>query len=343
MQKPILFEKPVYVLSHASAVGGEEKKGPLGDRFDFCDPSGRFGAKTWELSESELSRITLSLAMKKAGVSHKDPDLLLAGDLQNQCVASSGAHACLGIPYLGLYGACSTSAEGLYIGSSLLCAAHGIHLVAVVTTSHFCAAERQFRLPLEYGGQRPPTAQWTATAGGAFLITDQTVSKPSAKIVGGMAGIPIDSGISDASNMGAAMAPAAAHTLLSFFDKTDFSPSDFDAIVTGDLGFEGSEIMKGLLCDNRFPLLKNHLDCGTLLYNPSIQDVHAGGSGCGCSASVLSAHFLPLLEEGKMKRILFLATGALMSPSSILQGQSIVGIAPLIILEGEDTCHASFD
>lgn len=337
MQKPILFEKPIYLLSHASAVGGEEKKGPLGECFDFCDPSGRFGAKTWELAESELSRITLSLAMKKAGISHRDPDLLLAGDLQNQCVASSGAHACLGIPYLGLYGACSTSAEGLYIGASLLSASNTLHLAAVVTTSHFCAAERQFRLPLEYGGQRPPTAQWTATAGGAFLITDQTPDRPCAKIMGGMIGIPIDSGILDASNMGAAMAPAAAHTILSFFEKSRFSPSDFDFIVTGDLGYEGSEIMKGILCDNGFPLLTNHLDCGTLLYNPEIQDVHAGGSGCGCSASVLSAHFLPMLETGVARRILFLATGALMSPSAILQGQSIVGTAPLVIFEGEET------
>ncbi len=334
MQKPIFFEKPIYFLSHASAVGAEEGKGPLGECFDFCDPSCRFGAKTWELAESELSRITLSLAFKKAGISHRDPDLLLAGDLQNQCVASSAAHAALGIPYLGLYGACSTSAEGLYIGSSLLAGGHHLHLAAVVTTSHFCAAERQFRLPLEYGGQRPPTAQWTATAGGAFLITDEKPEKESAKITGGMAGIPIDSGISDASNMGAAMAPAAAHTILSFFEKTEWDPIDFDAIVTGDLGYEGSEIMKGLLCDNGFPLLKNHIDCGTLLYNPSIQDVHAGGSGCGCSASVLSAHFLPLLEAEKMKRILFLATGALMSPSSILQGGSIVGVAPLVMIEG---------
>lgn len=334
MQTPVFYEKPIFFLSHASAVGGEEKKGPLGERFDFCDPSGRFGAKTWELSESELSKITLSLALKKAGLSHKEPDLLLAGDLQNQCVASSLAHAALGIPYLGLYGACSTSAEGLLIGASLLSGIPNLHLAAIVTTSHFCAAERQFRLPLEYGGQRSPTAQWTATAGGAFLITDEKPQKPSAKIVGGMVGIPIDSGISDASNMGAAMAPSAAHTILSFFEKTEFDPLDFDAIVTGDLGYEGSEIMKGLLCDNGYPLLKNHVDCGTLLYNPSIQDVHSGGSGCGCSASVLSAHFLPLLEQGKMKRILFLATGALMSPSSLLQGGSIVGVAPLVLIEG---------
>ena len=336
MQKLIRFKKPIYFLSHASAVGGEEKRGPLGECFDFCDPTCRFGKKTWELAESELSKITLSLALKKAGLSHREPDLLLAGDLQNQCVASSGAHAAFRIPYLGLYGACSTSAEGLYIGASLLAAGAGLHLAAVVTSSHFCAAERQFRLPLEYGGQRPPTAQWTATAAGAFLITDDPPKKPAARIVGGMAGIPIDSRISDASNMGAAMAPAAAHTILSFFKKSDRMPQDFDAIVTGDLGYEGSEIMKGILCDNHFSLLKNHVDCGTLLYNPSIQDVHAGGSGCGCSASVLSAHFLPLLEKGKMKRILFLATGALMSPSSILQGGSIVGVAPLVILEGQE-------
>jgi stage V sporulation protein AD len=335
MQKPTFFKKPIYILSHASAVGAEEKRGPLGDCFDFCDPSNRFGAKTWELAESELSKITLSLALKKARLSHEELDLLLAGDLQNQCVASSSAHACFKIPYLGLYGACSTSAEGMYIASSLLAGDHGLHLSAVVTSSHFCAAERQFRLPLEYGGQRTPTAQWTATAAGAFLLTDQKPKKSYSKIVGGMVGIPINGEIKDASNMGAAMAPAAAHSLFYFFKNTKKTPSDFDAIVTGDLGYEGSELMKGILCDNGFPLLKNHLDCGTLLYNPQFQDVHAGGSGCGCSASVLSAHFLPLLETGKLKSILFLATGALMSPSSILQGGSIIGIAPLLVLEGE--------
>ena len=335
MQRLIRLQKPIYILSHASAVGGEEKRGPLGNCFDFCDPSGRFGAKTWELSESELSKITLSLALKKAELSHRAVDLLLAGDLQNQCVASSMAHACFGLPYLGLYGACSTSAEGLLIGSCLLSADLELHLAAVVTTSHFCAAERQFRLPLEYGGQRSPTAQWTATAGGAFLLTDEKPNKPFVTITGGMIGIPIDSAVKDASNMGAAMAPAAAHTILSYFEQSGEMPEAFDAIVTGDLGYEGAELMRGILCDNGLPLLKNHIDCGTLLYNPSIQDVHAGGSGCGCSASVLSAHFLPLLEKGKMRRILFLATGALMSPSSIQQGKAIVGVAPLLVLESQ--------
>ena len=336
MQKPIFYEKPIYILSHANAVGGEEKRGPLGQSFDFSDPSNRFGQKTWELAESELSKIAFSLALKKANLSHDDIDLLISGDLQNQCVASSIAFTPYKIPYLGLYGACSTSGEGMYIAASLLSSKSHLHIISCVTSSHFCAAERQFRLPLEYGGQRTPTAQWTATAAGAFLLTDRKVKKPSAKIVGGMAGIPIDSNIKDASNMGAAMAPAAANTLFSFFEKTEKSPNDFDLIVTGDLGYEGTELMKGILCDCGLPLLKNHIDCGTLLYNPSFQDVHAGGSGCGCSASVLSAHFLPRLEKRELKKILFLATGALMSPSSILQGQSIVGIAPLLGLEGSD-------
>ncbi len=333
MQKFVNFQKPIRIFAHASAGGGEEAIGPLGASFDFCDRTNLFGMETWELAESELSRITLSLALKKAKLSHEKIDLLLSGDLQNQCVASSLAPTLLSLPHIGLYGACSTSAEGLYLAASLLSAGNGLEIAAVVTTSHYCAAERQFRLPIEYGGQRTPTAQWTATAGGAFLLTQETVSKPCGVIKGGMAGIPIDGGISDASNMGAAMAPAAAHTLLSFFEKTEESPDSFDAIVTGDLGFEGSELLSFILRENGLSLGEKHRDCGKMIYNPAIQDVHAGGSGCGCSASVLSAHFLPLLECGLMKRILFLATGALMSPSSLLQGGSIVGIAPLVVIE----------
>lgn len=335
MQNPVFFDDPIYIHSHASAVGKEEQKGPLGDRFDFCDPSGYFGEKTWELAESALSRICLALALKKGNITHKKLDVILAGDLQNQCVASSVAHTDLAVPYLGLYAACATSSLGLYLASSLLSGSRHLHRAAVVTSSHFCVAERQFRLPLEYGGQRTPTAQWTATAAGAFILSDKKEKECTCKITGGMIGIPINSSIIDASNMGAAMAPAAAHTILSFFEKSGYSADDFDAVVTGDLGYEGSELVKGLLCDNGLPLLKNHLDCGTLLYDPSIQDVHSGGSGCGCSASVLSAHFLPMLEEGKMKRILFVASGALMSPSSILQGKSIIGIAHAVVIEKE--------
>ena len=333
MQKFVNFQNPVFIFSHASAGGSEERRGPLGPSFDFCDDSDLFGAKTWELAEGELSRLTLSLALKKAEISHTEIDLLFAGDLQNQCVASVSAPTAFGIPYLGLYGACSTSAEGLYLASSLLDGASSLQRAAVVTTSHFCAAERQFRLPLEYGGQRPPTAQWTATAGGAFLLTNDKNTDASIQIKGGMAGVPIDGGISDASNMGAAMAPAAAHTILSYFDITGEKPESFDAIVTGDLGFEGSEILTYLLRENGLSLHDLHRDCGKILYDPKIQDVHSGASGCGCSASVLSAHFLPLLECGLYKRILFLATGALMSPSSLLQGGSIVGVSPLVVIE----------
>lgn len=333
MQKFVNFQKPIRIFSHAAAGGSEERKGPLGASFDFCDESDLFGAKTWELAEGELSRIALSLALKKARISHEDIDILLAGDLQNQCVASYSAPTAFGIPYLGLYGACSTSAEGLYLAASLLDGENALRRAAVVTTSHFCAAERQFRLPIEYGGQRPPTAQWTATAGGAFLLTSDEESEATVRITGGMAGVPIDGGISDASNMGAAMAPAAAHTILSYFDLTGDTPDQFDAIVTGDLGFEGSEILTYLLRENGLSLADLHRDCGKLLYNPEVQDVHSGGSGCGCSASVLSAHFLPLLECGLFKRILFLATGALMSPSSLLQGGSIIGVAPLVVIE----------
>lgn len=333
MQKFVNFQKPSRIFAHASAGGKEEAEGPLGPSFDFCDKTGLFGMKTWELAEAQLSQITLSLALKKAMLSHEEIDLLFSGDLQNQCVASALSPTLLSLPYIGLYGACSTSAEGLYLAASLLSAGNGPTTAAVVTTSHYCAAERQFRLPIEYGGQRTPIAQWTATAGGAFLLTGDEFSGPCTVITGGMAGVPIDGGVSDASNMGAAMAPSAAHTLLSFFEKTGEDPLSFDAIVTGDLGFEGSELLSYLLRENGLSLSDRHRDCGKMIYDAESRDVHGGGSGCGCSASVLSAHFLPLLEKGLMKRVLFLATGALMSPSSLLQGGNIVGIAPLLVLE----------
>ena len=203
---------------------------------------------------------------------------------------------------------------------------------AVVTTSHNCAAERQFRLPVEYGGQRPPTAQWTATAGGAFLLSRRKKEDGGVFVLGGMAGKIVDGQISDGANMGAAMAPAAADTLLSYFSQSGASPADFDAVVTGDLGTLGSRLLLSLLKEHSLDLSAVHMDCGTLLYDTSVQDAHCGASGCGCSAAVLASYFLPILAAGKMKNILFLSTGALMSPTALLQGENILGVAPLLRL-----------
>ena len=340
MRKVIRFSDPVSIYARASAVGKIEYDGPLGALFDFHDGTDRFGADTWEKSEESLSLAVLNFALARAGESQDEIDLLFAGDLQNQCVASSSGCGTLGIPYCGLYGACSTSGEGLLLASLALAAAPSLSRAAVVTTSHNAAAERQFRLPLEYGGQRSPTAQWTATAGGAFLLcrSSEPFAPPSSpRIVACLPGRALDSGVTDGANMGAAMAPAAADTILRYFSLTGESPSDFDRIVTGDLGAEGSALLSELLRDNGLDLRGRHRDCGVLLFDPLKADVHAGGSGCGCSASVLSALFLPALERKELRRVLFLATGALMSPSCLLQGESIRGIAPLIVLESGKT------
>ena len=336
MRSIIRFPRPVSIYAHAAAVGGAEAEGPLGALFDYHDPTDRFGADTWEKSEESLSRTVLNLALVRAGESQDGIDLLFSGDLQNQCVASSAGCGSMGVPYVGLYGACSTCGEGLLLAALALNASRETSRAAVVTTSHNAAAERQFRLPLEYGGQRTPTSQWTATAGGAFLLAradESDVAPTSARITAGLVGRVLDSGVRDGANMGAAMAPAAADTLLRFFSAADETPADYDRIVTGDLGTEGSALLLELLRENGLDLAGRHRDCGVLLFDPLKADVHAGGSGCGCSASVLSALFLPALERGGIRRMLFIATGALMSPSNLMQGGTILGIAPLVVLE----------
>ena len=329
MKRILHFARPPRILSAASAVGGEEFNGPLGREFDFHDDSDRFGADTWEHAEAALSGTVFSLLLNRAKISHTDVGILFAGDLENQCVASSEGLAPFGIPYVGLYGACSTCGEALMAAATALAHKNAPSLAAAVTTSHFCAAERQFRTPIEYGGQRPPTAQWTATAGGAFLLSKD---KGQVEIPSVMAGRLVDSGIRDASNMGAAMAPAACDSLLAYFFESNTTPYDYDAIITGDLAKEGSAILYELLKKEGVSIENRHFDCGKLLYDYGKQDVHAGASGCGCSAAVLAAHFYPKLKTGELKKVLFLATGAMMSPSSLLQGGNIFGIAPVVCL-----------
>lgn len=334
----VLYPCGVRIVRGASVVGHEEKRGPLGALFDYHDESDRFGAKTWEKAEGEMCSLALQFLLSGAGRRAGEVDMLFAGDLQNQCVASAHGMLPFGIPHVGLYGACSTATEGLLL-ASLALGTPGVGRCAVVTSSHNCAAERQFRLPIEYGGQRTPTAQWTATAAGAFLLEkegNREKKTPAVGISAVMVGKMVDSGIKDASNMGAAMAPAAADSILTFFAETKKSPEEYDAVVTGDLGYEGSRRLLSLLAENGLSLGERHRDCGCMLYDPEKQDVHAGASGCGCSAAVLAAYFLPALREGRMKKLLFLSTGALMSPSSIEQGESIYGIAPAVELSEAD-------
>lgn len=331
MRKIIDFGKNAPSFLSWAAVGGyEERRGPLGDKFDFCDDTDRFGMPTWELAEGEMGRLSLNLAMNKISVSPRDIDALFAGDLENQCVASSGGLYSFGIPYIGLYSACSTCTEALLLTSSLI-ASSNISVGATVTTSHNSAAERQFRTPIEYGGQRAPTAQWTATAAGAFILGHGG----KIKIKDGIIGKIVDGLVGDASNMGAAMARAAFDTFYTYFSLSQMPAREFDYVVTGDLGGVGSQIFEELIDKNMPSAHIKHVDCGNLLYDKESADVHSGASGCGCSASALASHFLPELASGSIKNILFMSTGALMSPSSVMQGQNILGIAPAIHISAD--------
>ena len=327
MRKIITFKRKPYIISSAAVGGREEGEGPLSSLFDFCDSTDRFCKDTWEKAEGEMGRMALSFALKKASLSSDDLDFLLAGDLENQCVASSGGLYSFGIPYIGLYSACSTCTEGLLL-SSLLISSGAAEMGAVVTTSHNSAAERQFRTPIEYGAQRTPTSQWTATAAGSFILSAE--NKSDIYINDGMIGKIVDGLTTDGSNMGAAMSRAACDSVYTYLSLTDSSVDDFDAIFTGDLGRVGSEIFRELISKDFPKAARIHEDCGNLLFSKDKKNLGAGASGCGCSASVLSSFILDRMKNGELKNILFLSTGALMSPSSILQGENILGIAPLI-------------
>ena len=323
------------IICAASVVGHKEHEGPLGHLFDIYDKSDRFNKKTWEKAEGEMQKIALSTALQKSNLKEDDLGALLAGDLLNQCTSSAYGLLDFDIPYFGLYGACSTAAEGLML-ASLLISGNFFERCAAVTSSHFCSAEQQFRTPLEYGGQRSPTAQWTVTGSGAFLLTNNAQESCGVKITEAMPGIVIDMGVNDAANMGAAMAPAALNTLKRYFTQTNTNPQDYDAIFTGDLGVEGSKILREFMKLDGYDLNGYHEDCGNIIFDLEKQDVHSGGSGCGCSAVVLAAYILPKLISGEYKNALFIGTGAMMSPSSLKQGQSIPAIAHLIKLEHEE-------
>lgn len=324
------LSRPLSFISRAAVGGFEERQGPLGESFDFCDMTDTFGKDTFELSEGELGRLALNTALTKANLSHRELELIVAGDLQNQCVGTSLGLSAFGTPFIGVYGACSTCTEALLVLSSMMNANRNMRYGAAVTTSHNSAAERQFRTPIEYGGQRSPSAQWTSTAGGAFILGQNSNSPRITKI---MAGKIVNGETADGSNMGAAMSFAAADSILTYFHESGERLTEFDAIVTGDLGRVGSDILEDILRSELPGAERLHLDCGLMLYDMKKTDAHSGASGCGTSASVLAAHFLPLLEDGRLRRILFLSTGALMSPSSLLQKQNIFGIAPLIKIE----------
>ncbi len=326
-----LLDLDAEIQSAASVVGQKEYDGPIGSCFDLHGDDDRFGKKTWEKAESEMQRLALNTALAKGEFAESDIDTLFAGDLLNQCIGSAYGLIDFNIPYFGLYGACSTAAEGLLLASVMVSAGFATRTCAV-TSSHNCSAERQYRTPIEYGGQRPQTAQWTVTGSGAFVV-GRTTGRGLARVTGGMPGIVVEKGITDANNMGAAMAPAAANTLRRYFEATGDKPGDYDCILTGDLGYEGGSILCDLLLIDGIDIRGVYADCGQIIYDREAQDMHAGGSGCGCSAVVLASYFLPRIKRGDLRRILFLGTGAMMSPDSIKQGGAIPGIAHLLRLE----------
>ena len=318
------------VQGYAAVVGKKEGEGPLGKRFDLISEDSYFGESSWEKAESHMFRQCFELACDKAKLPPSELDFILAGDLLNQCVSSAFAMRQCNLPYVGLYGACSTMAEGLSLGALLMDGGFAGQICAL-TGSHFCTAERQYRYPLEYGGQRTPSSQWTVTGCGAVVLGRRGRIRVTHVTLGKI----VDAGIKDPSNMGSAMAPAAFDTLRAHFRDTGRRPEDYGAIFTGDLGALGHDILQALFKAEGLELGPRYMDCGVLIYDLATQEVNAGGSGCGCSASVLAGHILQAMEDGVWQRVLFAATGALMSPTSAQQGESIPGICHALALERE--------
>ncbi len=319
----IIFEKRPSVQAFAAVVGKKEGEGPFGKHFDVIENDEYFGQESWEKAESEVLRRSASLAIVKSTLKKEDIDFAISGDLLNQCISSGYALREFQIPFFGVYGACSTMAESLMLGSVLI-GSSGAQKVLCSTSSHFCSAEKQFRTPLEYGGQRTPNAQWTVTGSGSVILSS---SDSKIRIEAATCGRVVDLGVTDIGNMGAAMAPAFVDTLKRHLSALGKKPSDYDLILSGDLGIIGKSIAKELFIKEGLGEIPNYDDCGAMIFDVKGQDTHAGGSGCGCSASMLCGYVLPEMQKGNLKNVLFAATGALMSPTSTFQGESIPAIS----------------
>lgn len=330
-RQSIRFNFPPSILACASVVGKKEADGPLGRYFDLTQQDTKFGQETWEKAESQMQTLALQKALSKGNLSPTQLDMLFAGDLLNQCIGTSFSLRGTDIPFYGLYGACSTMAESLSLAAMAVEGGFA-NYAAAMTSSHFASAERQYRLPLEYGGQRTPTAQWTVTGSGAVIL--QPYAQPP-YIRGVTTGKIVDLQITDANNMGAAMAPAYVDTVLAHFQDTGLKPKDYDLIVSGDLGQVGKELALELFRREGYNLGGLVEDCGTLIYDLESQDVHAGGSGCGCSAVVLCGYLMEKLKTRKYRNILFCGTGALLSPVSTQQGESIPAICHAVAISME--------
>ncbi len=350
-KQTVRFQQNPYIIGSAAVGGRKEGDGPLSGCFDMLLEDDMYGEKTWEKAESKMLKTAMTTALQKSGREKKDVDLILSGDLLNQIMSSSYMARDMKLPFLGLYGACSTMTESLLLGAMLADGGFCRNIIAGAS-SHFCTAERQFRMPVEHGNQRPPSAQWTATAAGAMVVslekTDlskvggvdekrRIVWPGNIRIECGTIGKVIDAGVKDANQMGSAMAPAAVDTILNHLEDTGRSFEDYDLIMTGDLGFIGKEIATDLLIDAGMKadvVRARYDDCGTLLYDRQRQDVHGGGSGCGCSAAVFAGHIVQKLQKGDLSKVLLLSTGAMLSTISPFQGESIPGIAHGVVLEG---------
>lgn len=328
------FKNKPKILNTASVVGPKESEGPLSIYFDKKFDDALYEETTFEKAESKMIMTAVDTLLSKIPTDNSSIDYIFAGDLLNQCIATGYAVRELEIPFFGLYGACSTFVESLILASSYINAEYGKKMIATAS-SHFCSSERQFRLPLEQGTQRSPTQQWTVTGCGAALVTENTSSYKAPVVTHATVGKIVDMGIKDIANMGAAMAPAAFDTILTHLEDTKRRPDYYDLIITGDLGVLGSEILVDLLASKGIDISTNHNDCGKLVFDIESQDMHAGGSGCGCCATVFSGYIYELLKTKKINKVLLVATGALMSPLSLGQGESIPSIAHAIAIENE--------
>lgn len=325
----LAFQNPPSIISSGAVAGIKEGEGPLAKYYDEILTDDLYGESTWEKAESKLQKTALRYASENASISLTEIDSLFAGDLLNQCTGSHYALKDSQIPFLGLYGACSTMAEGTLLAAAMIDGGFA-GKTAAVTSSHFCSSEKQYRYPLEYGGQRPPTAQWTVTGSGALILSSHGKGP---YVTHATIGRIVDMGINDANNMGAAMAPAAVDTIVNHFQDTGFCPDDYDLILTGDLAKVGSDITCELVCASGIDISKIYKDCGNLVFDKNTQDVHSGGSGCGCSAIVFCSYIMELINSGQLNRVLFIGTGALMSPLNLLQGENIPGIAHAVTIQ----------
>ena len=331
--KTVFFDLPPVITGSAGVVGKKEGEGPLRNEFDAIFEDTTMGQDSFELAESAMQHAAIVRALSNAGKSPSDVSFAMTGDLLDQCVGSCFALKDLQIPFVGMYGACSTMA--LTLANAAMLVDGGAPCCVAGASSHFCSSERQFRFPLEYGGQRPPTAQWTVTGAGSAVVEMQNEANSYCpKITAVNIGTITDLGIKDANNMGAAMAPAAARTIKDFLHDTKTSAGDYDLILTGDLGYTGTELLHEILeIEYNLNIQSVHNDCGLMIYDLKKQDVNSGGSGCGCSASVLCSHILKRIKNGELNKVLFVATGALMSPTSTKQGQPIPGIAHAVLIQ----------